>query len=180
MQLGLCSKVFHMLSPPATYLRQIASLLAIAVLLGACAGTGAPQQQSPAREPVGSSHGLTTAAAKAASIAVRQVGVPYSYGGSDPAGFDCSGLVQYAYANAGKRLPRTTGGLWEALEAVPAPGLEKGDVLFFNIEGKMSHVGLYIGKGRFVHAPSSGKTVSVADLNSEFYKKAFIRGGRPR
>jgi cell wall-associated NlpC family hydrolase len=51
--------------------------------------------------------------------------------------------------------------------------------LFFSIEGKMSHVGLYIGDGRFVHAPSSGRTVSVESLSAPFYQQAYLRGGRP-
>jgi cell wall-associated NlpC family hydrolase len=54
-----------------------------------------------------------------------------------------------------------------------------GDLLFFNIEGKMSHVGLYLGDGRFVHAPSSGRVVSVESLDNGFYQEAFIRAGRP-
>ena len=116
----------------------------------------------------------------AVRVAVRQLGAPYLYGGSDPGGFDCSGLVQYAYTHAGRQLPRTTGGLWQQLQAVPRTDLEVGDVLFFNIEEKMSHVGLYLGDGRFVHAPSSGKTVSIADMGSAYYRSAFIRGGRPR
>ncbi len=55
-----------------------------------------------------------------------------------------------------------------------------GDLLFFNIAGKMSHVGMYVGNGRFVHAPSTGKVVSVEHLGSEYYSQAFIRAGRPR
>jgi len=115
----------------------------------------------------------------AAAIAMDQVGVPYRYGGSTPSGFDCSGLVQYSYSQAGKLMPRTTGQLWSSTQAVGRRELRVGDLLFFNIDGKMSHVGLYLGGRRFVHAPSSGRTVTVASLDSSFYKKAFIRGGRP-
>ena len=57
--------------------------------------------------------------------------------------------------------------------------MRAGDLLFFNIDGKMSHVGLYIGDGKFVHAPSSGKQVSIETLDSRFYSTAFIRAGRP-
>lgn len=116
----------------------------------------------------------------AAVVALRQVGVPYRYGGSTTSGFDCSGLISYAYATTGKNMPRTTSALWRDLRPVAADDLRVGDVLFFDIEGKMSHVGLYLGDRRFVHAPSSGKTVSVASLNSSFYRRALIRGGRPR
>jgi cell wall-associated NlpC family hydrolase len=128
----------------------------------------------PARQPP-----RQTIGAQAATVAVRQIGVPYRYGGSTVRGFDCSGLAQYAYAQVGKRIPRTTGEQWRKLSAVPKNKLQVGDLLFFKIDGSVSHVGLYLGKNRFVHAPSSGREVSIADLNSAFYRRAFIRGGRP-
>jgi murein DD-endopeptidase len=173
-----------MWSLPAKCLCRAASIVLLTGVLCACAGTEprndqdrevtvatpASQQSIPAK----------SSAERAAVVAAGQVGVPYAYGGSDRSGFDCSGLVQYSYARAGRQVPRTTGGLWQQLRAVSGSDLEVGDVLFFRIEGKMSHVGLYLGQGRFVHAPSSGKTVSIADLHSDFYKRAFIRGGRPR
>ncbi len=106
--------------------------------------------------------------------------MPYRYGGSSPSGFDCSGLVQYSYSVVGKRVPRTTGQLWNATQPVADNDLRVGDVLFFNIDGKMSHVGLYLGDDRFVHAPSSGRKVSVGSLDAPFYRSAFIRAGRPR
>lgn len=58
--------------------------------------------------------------------------------------------------------------------------MQPGDLLFFSISGKMSHVGLYLGDGRFVHAPSTGKTVKVESLASAYYQKAFLRAGRPK
>ncbi len=116
---------------------------------------------------------------QAAVVAVRQLGVPYRYGGSTSKGFDCSGLVQYAYSQAGKSIPRTTAAQWQRLQPVAASNLRVGDVLFFNIEGKVSHVGLYLGRRRFVHAPSSGREVTIAELDSAYYRKAFVRGGRP-
>lgn len=116
----------------------------------------------------------------AAAIAMDQVGVPYRYGGSSPSGFDCSGLVQYSYSQAGKPLPRTTRQLWSSTQVVKRRELRIGDLVFFNIDGKMSHVGLYLGGQRFVHAPSSGRTVTVASLDSSFYRAAFLRGGRPK
>jgi cell wall-associated NlpC family hydrolase len=115
----------------------------------------------------------------AAAIALDQLGVPYRYGGNSPSGFDCSGLVQYSYSRAGKRMPRTTKQLWTSTQAIEQHELRVGDLLFFNIEGKMSHVGLYLGQRRFVHAPASGRTVSVASLDAPFYRTAFLRGGRP-
>ena len=116
-------------------------------------------------------------ASRAASVAYEQVGTPYRFGGNSPAGFDCSGLVQYAYARAGITVPRTTTALWHSTP-VARDQMRAGDVLFFDIEGKMSHVGMYLGEQRFVHAPSSGKTVSVGTLASPYYARAFIRAGR--
>jgi cell wall-associated NlpC family hydrolase len=116
---------------------------------------------------------------KAAAVAIEQVGAPYRYGGATSSGFDCSGLVQFSYRQAGKSVPRTTGQLWSSTTPVGRENLRVGDLLFFNIEGKMSHVGMYVGGQRFVHAPSSGRTVSIATLTAPFYASAFIRGGRP-
>ncbi len=120
------------------------------------------------------------AAAVAARIALQQTGTPYRYGGNTPAGFDCSGLVQYAYGRAGRATPRTTHDLYQVTSSVSRQSLEAGDLVFFEIDGKMSHVGIYLDNSRFVHAPRSGRTVSVESLNSEFYRRAFIRGGRFR
>ncbi len=116
---------------------------------------------------------------QAAVVAIGQVGVPYRYGGSTASGFDCSGLVQYAWAHAGRRIPRTTGEQWRALSPVGDGNLRPGDVLFFRIDGGISHVGMYLGDGRFVHAPATGRQVSIADLSSGFYRESFVRGGRP-
>ena len=116
---------------------------------------------------------------QAAVIAVRQIGVPYQYGGSSRRGFDCSGLVQYAYANVGTRIPRTTAEQWRQLTPVSGNHVRVGDLLFFRIDGKVAHVGMYIGNRRFVHAPSTGRQVSTASLDSEYYRRAFVRAARP-
>lgn len=121
-----------------------------------------------------------TVGERAASIALQQVGVPYRYGGRSPSGFDCSGLVQYSYQRAGRSLPRTTGQLWDSTARVARADLRPGDLIFFSINGKMQHVGMYIGGNEFVHAPSSGKHVSVGSLSTAYYDRAFLRGGRPR
>ena len=146
-------------------LRLIFAILAASAAICGCAGQpGAPAGRSQA--------------AVAASIAVEQIGVPYLYGGSNQHGFDCSGLVQYAYTGAGIQVERTTSGLWESLKPVTRDELRVGDILFFDIAGKISHVGIYVGKGQFVHAPSSGRTVGIEDLDSDYYKRAFVRAGR--
>ena len=151
-------------------------LLVLAVMMAACSGTvEKPDQPSSQSSSSGKNIGAT-----AAQIALQQVGVPYRYGGQSPSGFDCSGLVHYAYARAGMSVPRTTGQLWSGTDAVERGRMQPGDLLFFSISGKMSHVGLYLGDGRFVHAPSTGKTVRVESLSSTYYQKAFLRAGRPK
>jgi cell wall-associated NlpC family hydrolase len=116
---------------------------------------------------------------QAAVVASRQLGVPYQYGGTDTEGFDCSGLVHFAYANVGKRIPRTTAEQWRQLSPVSNKNMRVGDLLFFRIDGKISHVGMYLGNRRFVHAPSTGRNVTTASLDSDYYRRAFVRAGRP-
>jgi murein DD-endopeptidase len=119
--------------------------------------------------------------ARAAQHAAAMQGKPYRYGGNTPAGFDCSGLVQYSYAQAGWRLPRSTEGLWDISRAVSLRQLRAGDLLFFTQEGKRwSHVALYLGNDRFVHAPSSGKTVSLANVNDAYWRRHLEGARRPR
>lgn len=149
-----------------TQLGRILPLFAL-LALAAC-GSSPPVPDSSARSP----------GAKAAAVALDQVGVRYRYGGNGPQGFDCSGLVHYAYRQAGVSVPRTTGDLWAAAADVDRNDLRAGDILFFRIEGKMSHVGMYLGERRFVHAPQSGRRVSVASLDAPFYRKALLRAGR--
>jgi cell wall-associated NlpC family hydrolase len=117
-------------------------------------------------------------ASRAAQFALWQEGVPYRYGGASPDGFDCSGLVYYAYGLAGKDVPRTTADLHRHATPLKRSALEAGDLVFFNIDGKVSHVGIYLERGRFVHAPRTGRTVSVESLDSAFYQRTFLGGGR--
>ena len=160
-----------MISQTAQFVRRLVSVLIVASLVG-CASQ-APQA------PVKSTSKSYSNADQAAAVALQQIGVPYRYGGSTPKGFDCSGLIYYSYSKVGKNVPRTTGSLWSGIQPVAKNHVRVGDVLFFRIEGKMSHVGIYIGDNQFVHAPSSGKVVTVGSLQSEFYRKALIRAGRP-
>ena len=163
-----------------TLRQQLATTLVALVLLALSACSTAPTSWGTAEPQRNEVATAKSAGHQAARIALRQVGIPYRYGGKTPSGFDCSGLVQYSYSQAGKFVPRTTGQLWSALQPVSPAEMKPGDVLFFRIEGKMSHVGLYLGDSEFVHAPSSGRTVSVASLESPFYGGSLIRAGRPR
>jgi cell wall-associated NlpC family hydrolase len=149
----------------------------VLTVLAGCAT--APRVDGPDELAASSPQARQTAIGeRAAATALRQIGVPYRYGGASPSGFDCSGLVQYSYGLAGRDLPRTTAALWRVAITVEEDSLRAGDLLFFRFDGKMSHVGLYVGNGRFVHAPSSGKVVTVDDLRSEPYSRAFVRSGR--
>ena len=168
-----------MITQTARKIPGIALAITLLISLSACstqAVVGA-SSRTPAKGSVIKS---STLGERAAAVALQQVGVPYRYGGTTTSGFDCSGLVQFAYKHAGKSVPRTTGQLWSATSTVRRDRIRAGDLLFFNIEGKMSHVGMSIGGQRFVHAPSSGRTVTVAELTSPFYSSALIRAGRPK
>ena len=161
-----------MISQPSKIIRRLALLIVFASGVSACSS------QAPITDP--SQSRKLAVGERAAAVALRQVGAPYRYGGASPKGFDCSGLVYYSYASAGKRVPRTTAGLWTTLAPVGDQRMRAGDLLFFNIAGKMSHVGMYLGGGQFVHAPSTGKVVSVETLSSDYYRNAFVRAGRPQ
>jgi cell wall-associated NlpC family hydrolase len=151
------------------------------VLLGIClAGLTACSWDAPrpaADEAVAVSAG-DDVGSRAVRVALGQRGSPYRYGGESPAGFDCSGLVYYAYGLVGKPVPRTTRDLHRVAKPVGRESLRSGDLVFFEIDGKLSHVGIYVADDRFVHAPRRGRTVSTESLDSAFYRQAFLGGGR--
>lgn len=108
------------------------------------------------------------------------IGMPYEYGGKTPnEGFDCSGLVQYSYQKAGMKVPRTTMSLYKETRRIKKAVLLPGDLVFFKLTNKLtSHVGIYAGNERFIHAPSSGKKVMVSKISDPYWKKKFVGGGR--
>ena len=116
---------------------------------------------------------------RAAASAAKMVGKPYKYGGASPAGFDCSGLVRFSYRQAGVALPHNTEQQRRISKHVKLGELRRGDLLFFDQEGKKnSHVGIYLGDRRFVHAPSSGKHVRNDSLDSPYWKKHLSEARR--
>lgn len=111
-------------------------------------------------------------------IARDLIGVPYRYGGMDPdAGFDCSGLVYYSYRQRGVPVPRTASQQRQLATPVAASGLKPGDLVFFDTRGKVGHVGIYSGKGLFIHAPSSGGRVREEHLNKPYWRQRWLGGG---
>jgi cell wall-associated NlpC family hydrolase len=145
----------------------IPPLLLAALALGGC--SSAP------------TNGVTPkAASRAADVAASMVGKPYHYGGSSPAkGFDCSGLVKYSYERAGVRLGHGTDQLRKYSFAISTRNLQRGDLLFFNELGKKSsHVGIYLGDRRFVHAPSTGKSVHVVTLDNPYWRNSLNEARR--
>ncbi len=113
--------------------------------------------------------------------ALGLVGTPYVWGGNTPeSGFDCSGLIVYVYRDvAGIRLPRTTLEMSRLLAAAPQT-LQAGDLVFFATgnAGRVSHAGIYVGEGRFVHAPSAGGTVRLDHLADHYWQKNYLTARR--
>lgn len=106
------------------------------------------------------------------------IGKPYVYGATGPNEFDCSGLTQFVYKSTGKSISRTTyTQVKEGIE-VNRNNLMPGDLVFFNTTGNISHVGIYVGNGSFIHAPRTGKPVMVSSLSSGYYRDRFATARR--
>ncbi len=110
--------------------------------------------------------------------AQNMIGRPYRYGGSGPRAFDCSGLVYFSFSRAGIDVPRTAHQQFNSSRQIHSRKLQPGDLVFFDVGGrKISHVGIYVGAGDFVHAPSSGKRVSVESLDNPYWRDRIIGAG---
>lgn len=115
----------------------------------------------------------------ALAVARGHLRTPYVYGGRTPRGFDCSGLVWYSYRQAGVTVPRTSLEQYRQSRPVSVAELSPGDLVFFRVSRqKVSHVGLYVADGRFIHAPSSGKGVCYDSLDSPYWEQRLVAGGR--
>jgi len=111
------------------------------------------------------------------STAMDQLGRPYHYGGSDPSGFDCSGLVQYSYRSAGLSIPRSTGELRHAGRKINLRDARPGDVLLYRFTDRLHpsmHVAIFLGDGMMVHAPASGGQVETVALNQSPWPERFV------
>lgn len=159
------------------------ALFALVALLTACAGRApapGPAMQPQIHAPIGSQYG---GAEDVLFRALGLVGTPYRYGGNTPAGgFDCSGLIGYVYRDAaGISLPRSTRELiGMRAPVVSRDRLQSGDLVFFATNGgsQVSHAGIYVGEGRFVHAPSSGGTVRLDSLSNSYWQRTYLNAKR--
>lgn len=111
-------------------------------------------------------------AERVAAMADAFIGTPYVWGGSTPSGFDCSGLVQFVYKEVGVGLPRRAVDQSRSGRAASLRDLELGDLVFFRIDRDIiSHVGIHVGEGEFVHAPGTGKTVRRDSLDDDWWRR---------
>jgi cell wall-associated NlpC family hydrolase len=142
------------------------------LLLAACAtaprgGDRAPVVRGPAP------------GASLAQGAVDLIGTPYRWGGTTTQGLDCSGLVLLTHRAAGLAVPRTAAEQNRAATPVRRKDLLPGDLVFFRVKSRaVDHVGVYAGGGRFVHAPGSGRAVSLASLDDPWFAQRFAGAGR--
>jgi cell wall-associated NlpC family hydrolase len=158
--------------------RRIAVWLLVVAMAG-CAPKRILLESSPAPAPA--TPPATDVGRRAVELARDQVGTPYSFGGSRPEqGFDCSGLVQWAYGRLGVSLPRSVGEQARVGRPVAADDLRPGDLLFFAIDGHAGpdHVGIYAEKHRFVHAPKSGDVVRTESLNDAWWRRRWTASRR--
>jgi|HubBroStandDraft_6_1064221.scaffolds.fasta_scaffold1079107_2 cell wall-associated NlpC family hydrolase len=152
----------------------------MALTLGACATTSHPashrQEIAPPREIPPEQKPAPTQLM--IDSATSMIGQPYRFGGAAPGGFDCSGLVVYAAANAGIRVPRTAAEQLRFGSPVKRAELQAGDLIFMHLSSKELHVAIALDRQLFVHAPSSGGRVRVDSLLAQPYAKAFIAARR--
>ena len=149
-------------------------LLMGVLFLSACA-TKPPAPSSTTAQPVANDILFT---------ALGLVGTPYQWGGNSPdGGFDCSGLIQYVYAqSADVSLPRTVAEMSRLdVPSVPEEHLQAGDLVIFATQtpDRPSHAGIYVGEGRFVHAPRTGGTVRMDYLSDSYWQRCYVDAKRP-
>jgi len=150
----------------------------LSIVLGGCASQPLrlPDAES---EPAAATAPLIHVTDRASGVALQALaylGTPYRTGGLSPrTGFDCSGLVAYAYREgAGMALPRNTFDLSRQGEPIERAALRPGDLVFYNTQRReYSHVGIYLGEDRFIHAPTSGGEVRVENLRADYWMRRY-------
>lgn len=162
---------------------QLLLLLSLAVLAG-CASAPKSSMMSADLPPLASPAPHSAPSAQYDDLlfhAFSLVGTPYRWGGNAPeTGFDCSGLINYVFSEtAGMNLPRTTAGLNALPQTAAANALQPGDLVLFATTGKrVNHAGIYVGDGRFVHAPSTGGKVRLDSLQASYWQRSFTSARR--
>lgn len=149
------------------------------------ANTAAPKAQSsratstPSKPAPAKSSSQQTKASTIISTSKQYIGVKYVFGGTTPAGFDCSGFVQYVFAKNGISLPRVSRDQYKIGTTVSYGNLQPGDLVFFSLakNGIVDHEGIYIGNGQFINAASS-KGVTIYSLGTTYWKSAFVGAKR--
>ena len=155
------------------------AIVLLCLVIG-CAGRNQvpPRTHMPLSTSLNSQHPETAAKRKQiVEHAINSIGAPYQWGGATMAkGFDCSGLVVYAYQQVNLHVPRMTGNQLEKGTLVLPQNLQPADLVFFNTsdKDKRLHVGLYIGDGMFVHSPGKGRQVTCAYLKNPYFSSRFI------
>ncbi|MBN2517063.1 MAG: C40 family peptidase [Deltaproteobacteria bacterium] len=125
----------------------------------------------------GQKYGQSYVRSELVKTAKAFIGIPYRWGGSSfKKGFDCSGLAMAVYKLNGLNLPRTSRQQYQTGVCITRKDLSRGDLVFFDTSGggNVSHVGIYVGDGKFIHAPKKGKTVRVSSLSSRYYSKRYV------
>ena len=141
------------------------------------AGTFYALQQRQAAVEV--NRGFGRRGAQIVQMAQQYMGTPYAWGGSSPGGFDCSGFIYYIYSQFGISLPRMSDGQFEVGRAISGDNLLPGDLVFFTTyEPGASHVGIYLGGGRFIHASSAAGEVTITPLGKSYYQERYLGARR--
>lgn len=155
------------------------SLVAAFCMLSAACGT---LPTAPGPQPqIQSTADADTTGAEIAIRAIALVGIPYRYGGADLDGFDCSGLVYFIHQQLGIGVPRTAADQQRAARQIARTRIAPGDLLFFHTRGRgVSHVGIYVGENRFVHAPQSGRLIELRTIDDGYYGPRLVSVGRLR
>ena len=143
-------------------------------------GQVAPSLAAGAPAPIAAAGpGGSAIATQALGLAQAQMGTPYKWGGEQPGGFDCSGLIQWAYAQKGVQVPRVAADQAKAGVAVPRDQLAPGDLIpFADSSGYVHHIGLYIGGDQFLHAPRTGDVIKVSSLSEPHYAREYAGARR--
>jgi len=140
--------------------------------LSGSASTPVATYVSSASTPVMATYGSTSKVNSLIAESKKYIGVPYVWAGSTPAGFDCSGYLNYAYSKVGISIPRTVASIWDATKPVSSP--RAGDLVFFETyKPGPSHAGIYLGNGKFIHAGSS-RGVEISDMNNSYWKPRYL------